>query len=668
MSHKDAQEIKDLRAKLVRYHYAYHVDDAPLVADAVYDQLYHKLKALEAKHPELIDDASPTQRVGDTPLKHFSNWRHTKPMLSLENVFDEAQLAAFFARLHKRMLPDTAYHIMCEPKLDGLALSLYYEQGRLVRGVTRGDGATGEDITSNVRTIASIPLQLHGDNLPELLEVRGEVVMPFRGFMALNQAQQAQGNKTFANPRNAAAGSLRQLDPRITVSRPLHFYAYAVGQISDEVVFPSHSKALLRLQDWGIQTTGLEQIVAHASGCKAYYEAMLSKREALDFAVDGVVYKVDELAVQHQVGESVRAPRWAIAHKFPAKQVPTRVRSIQCQVGRTGVITPVAHLEAVEVMGVVVQHASLHNFSELARKDVRVGDMVLVQRAGDVIPQVVSVVVPERATESSPFAIPRHCPSCGSELVQEEGLVALRCKLRWHCPEQLKQHMLHFIARNAFDIRGVGPALITACIAAGWLQHAGDLWSLNEEQLAGLEGMGLVSAKKAVTAIQARRTISLSRLIFALGIPCVGRVTADTLAHWGDLAALAAAESEDLCDLDDVGPIVAKAVVDYFAEPQHQALLAVLERELTLQKPDPSFNNLPDLPFSGRIFVLTGSLEGMSREQASGWIQARGGKVVGSISKKVTDVLAGDSAGSKLIKAKDLGIRIMSLAELMEQV
>jgi DNA ligase (NAD+) len=647
------QKLASLRTKVACYHHAYHVQDAPLVDDSVYDRLWHQLCSLEKAHPQYHDPSSPTQRVGDKPLAHFVAWRHQMPMLSLDNVFSSGQLGDFLKRLAKR-LSGEAYDLICEPKLDGLAVSVYYEHGRLVRGVTRGDGIVGEDITSNVRTIASIPLRLLGANVPDFLEVRGEVVIPLAAFARLNQAQVANQGRVFANPRNAAAGSLRQLDARVTASRPLSFYGYGLVSPALEQRIERQSQALEQLVAWGFLVSGLQKRVADQAGCLAYYQNLLAQRATLPCAIDGVVYKVDSFVLQRHLGQGSRAPRWAVAHKFPALQVPTRVRSIQCQVGRTGVITPVVVLDPVEVMGVLVAKASLHNFSELARKDVRVGDLVLIERAGDVIPQVVKVVLPERPSSAQCFKAPMHCPSCGSVLIQDEGFIALRCKQSWACPAQLKGHILHFISRDALAIKGIGPAFIDACVAQGWLHHAGDLWSLTQQQLIQLDGMGERSSAKAVSIIAASRSVSLARVIYGLGMPGVGKVTAKTLADFGDLRALSGATVEDLAALADVGPIVAQAIVAYFKQPQHQQLLVSLKQCLSIQVGQ----RLVSGSLLGRVFVLTGRLEGLSRQQVQVWLEAQGGQVVQSISTKVTDIIVGYDPGSKLARARQLGIAV----------
>ncbi len=561
-SHSAAARIEALRKQINHHNRLYYVYDAPEIPDAEFDRLMRELQALEAQHPELISDDSPTRRVGDAPLAGFEEVIHRMPMLSLDNAFSEAEMNDFERRIRDRLkhAPEQAIHYQAEPKLDGLAVSLRFEAGRLVQAATRGDGARGEDVTSNVRTIKAIPLTLEGDDWPQVLEVRGEVFMPRRGFETLNRRAREAGEKTFVNPRNAAAGSLRQLDPRLTAQRPLTFYAYGFGEVSAGSVADSQSACMARLREWGVPVSPLAQRVEGVAGCLNYFRTIQQQRDTLPYDIDGVVFKVDDLRLQADLGFVSRAPRWAIAYKFPAQEEMTRVEAIEFQVGRTGAVTPVARLQPVFVGGVTVSNATLHNMDEVRRKDVRPGDTVVVRRAGDVIPEVVSVVDPARADRGEPVMLPEHCPVCGSRILRPEGEAIARCSGGLFCAAQRKEAIKHFASRKAMDIEGLGDKLVEQLVDLEWVKTPADLYALSQQQLAGLERMGEKSAQNLIDALKKSKTTTLGRFLFALGIMGIGETMANTLAK--SLGSLEAIMNLRLADLVEIKPSQAAKFVE----------------------------------------------------------------------------------------------------------
>ncbi len=659
-----AQQIDQLRQQLNHHSYQYYVLDDPEIPDAEYDRLYRQLQQLESQYPDLITSDSPTQRVGDQPLQAFDQVKHEVPMLSLDNVFDEDELKAFYKRIRQRLNTDETIEFAAEPKLDGLAVSLLYENGILVRAGTRGDGFTGEDITQNIRTLHSVPLRLLGDDYPSRLEVRGEVFMPSAGFEALNQKARENDEKVFANPRNAAAGSLRQLDPRVTASRPLAMYCYAVGAMDDLSTFNTHSELLNRLQDWGLPLCKERTVVTDVTGCIDYFNQMAEQRASLPYEIDGIVYKVNRLDWQKTLGFVARAPRWAIAHKFPAQEEMTRINAVEFQVGRTGALTPVARLEPVFVGGVTVSNATLHNMDEVRRKDVRVGDQVIVRRAGDVIPEVVRVVPGSRHDGAKPIMLPTHCPVCGSDVTQEEDEAVARCSGGLYCRAQRKESIKHFASRKAMDIDGLGDKLVEQLVDEGLIEHVDDLYRLSIEQLVGLERMGEKSATNLVAALETSKSTSLHRFIYALGIREVGEATAQSLAqHFGTLESLMAADNEQLQTVTDVGPIVASHIERFFRQTHNLEVVNKL-CEAGIHWPNLEPKDESEQLLAGQIFVITGTLSQMSRDEAKQALQAAGAKVTGSVSKKTDYVVVGDSPGSKAAKAEQLGVKILNEDDL----
>ena len=655
-----------LRTEIERHNHAYYVLDAPTIPDAEYDQLFRELQALEAAHPELRTADSPTQRVGGKPLPEFGQVAHAVPMLSLNNAFSAEEAAAFDRRCREALALEQVDYA-CEPKFDGLAITLRYEKGVFVQGATRGDGFTGEEVTQNLRTVRNIPLRLAGTNLPEALEVRGEVLMLRADFDKLNERQRVAGEKLFANPRNAAAGSLRQLDPRIAAQRPLRFYAYGVaGAVSPTPTF--HSEMMDRLARWGFTVAAERAVVQGAAGLLGYYEKIGSIRRGLRYDIDGVVYKVNRIADQEKLGFVSRAPRFAIAHKFPAEEAMTLVDAIEVQVGRTGAITPVARLIPVFVGGVTVTNATLHNETEVRRKDVRSGDTVIVRRAGDVIPEVVSVVLEKRPILAPEFVMPKHCPVCGSAVEKPEDEAIARCTGGLFCPAQRKQALLHFASRRAMDIEGLGEKIVDQLVEAGLVKTPADIYRLSLRTLAGLERMAEKSAANLLAAIDKSRQTTLARFIYALGIRNVGEATAKDLArHFGSLEPVMAADSATLQTVRDIGPVVAGSIARFFAEPHNREVVGQL-RAAGITWADSAPVQAASAPLAGKTFVLTGTLPTLSREAAKEMIEASGGKVAGSVSKKTDYVVAGAEAGSKLIKAQELGLRILDEAQLMELV
>ena len=666
------QQIARLREQLNHHSVQYYVLDDPEIPDAEYDRLYRELQSLEQQFPDLITPDSPTQRVGDKPLESFAQVKHELPMLSLDNVFNQDELIDFNKRIQQRLERDDDIVYVAEPKLDGLAVSLLYENGLLVRAGTRGDGTTGEDITQNVRTIHAVPLKLSGENIPQLLEVRGEVFMPKAGFEKLNQRAREQGEKIFVNPRNAAAGSLRQLDPRITAQRPLSMYCYSVGRVDGEMPHDTHSEMLNQLQRWSLPVCEERQTVNGVQGCLDYYQQMAERRAQLPYEIDGIVYKVDSLRLQKELGFVARAPRWAIAHKFPAQEEVTRVNDISFQVGRTGALTPVARLEPVFVGGVTVSNATLHNMDEVKRKDVRVGDQVIIRRAGDVIPEVVKVVPGSRQLNAQLIELPAQCPVCGSDVEQLEGEAVARCSGGLFCAAQRKESIKHFASRKAMDIDGLGDKLVEQLVDAGLIEHVNDLYSLSAEQIASLDRMGEKSAKNLITALEKSKHTTLARFIYALGIREVGEATARALAdYFADLDAIRKADEDTLQQVEDVGPIVASHIVRFFKQPHNRDVIDALLNTSKNGKKGIHWDEVEVTPpqqqtLLGQTFVLTGTLNEMSRDEAKKALQARGAKVTGSVSKKTSYVVVGDSPGSKAAKAEQLGVEILDEAGLMK--
>jgi len=669
-----AERARELRAEIERHNHAYYVRDAPTIPDAEYDKLFRELQALEQQYPELLTADSPTGRVGAAPLKEFPPCVHGVPMLSLNNAFEPAEVEAFDQRVRDGLESIAAVDYAVEPKFDGLAISLTYEQGVLARGATRGDGTTGEEVTPNLRTLRGIPLRLAGSGWPALIEIRGEVMIFRQAFAELNTRQRARGEKEFANPRNAAAGSLRQLDSRITASRPLSFFAYGVGAGGNELPVGTHAELMDFLAGWGFTVAAERRVVVGAQGLLAYFAEIGEKRPGLPYDIDGVVYKVNRLAAQAQLGFVSRAPRFAIAHKFPAEEALTEVLGIDVQVGRTGAITPVARLKPLFVGGVTVTNATLHNEDEVRRKDVRVGDTVIVRRAGDVIPEVVAIVPERRPTRDlfggeplhPPFEMPKICPECGSTVTRGVDEAVARCSGGLYCPAQRKQALLHFAARRALDIEGLGDKLVDQLVDAGLVHSPADLYGLTVETLSGLERMGEKSAQNLVAAIENSKQTTLARFIFGLGIRNVGEATARDLArHFGKLDALLAADADSLQRVPDVGPVVAASIVAFLAEAHNREIIERL-RGAGVTWPEGEPRDSGPRTLAGKTLVLTGTLPTLTRDEAKALIEAAGGKVAGSVSKKTDFVVAGEEAGSKLEKALELGVAVIDEAELMK--
>ncbi len=657
--------ILELKKMLNDYSYHYYVLDQPKVPDAEYDRLFRELQNLESQYPELITSDSPTQRVGAAPATAFKQVHHATPMLSLDNAFTEEDVLNFNRRIYERLeLADTEkVEYVCEPKIDGTAVNLVYEDGRLTQAATRGDGVIGEDILQNVRTISSVPLVLHGGKYPKLLEVRGEVYMSHESFNKLNASASKSGGKTFVNPRNAAAGSLRQLDPKITASRDLDIFCYGIGKLQDGEFPKSHREVLTKVKSWGLKVNAEIKVVKGIEGCFDYYKAIGAKRSELPYEIDGVVYKINEFAQQDILGFVARAPRFALAHKFPAEEELTEVTNIDFQVGRTGILTPVARLKPVFVGGATVSNATLHNMDEVLRKDVRIGDTVIVRRAGDVIPEVVSVVLARRTKHTKAVVVPKNCPVCGSKVVKSEGEVAIRCPNYLGCLAQLKESIRHFASRGALNIKGLGDELIDKLVDVGIIKNVADLYSLSQEKILTLERQGEKSAQNILQAIDKSKRTTLAKFIFALGIREVGEVTAQNLAmHFGDLTKLMQANAGDLEAITDIGPRVASEVVTFFHEKHNRVLIQkLLAAGINWPKQIPS----TDKRLNGKTFVLTGTLIAMSRDEAKERLQALGAKVTDSVSKNTTYVVTGDSPGSKLDKAKKLGVEIIDERQLL---
>ncbi|WP_129779194.1 NAD-dependent DNA ligase LigA [Peristeroidobacter soli] len=663
-----AARAVDLRRQLEQHNYRYYVLDDPEVSDAEYDRLLNELQQIEADNPDLITADSPTQRVGATPVSELQEAVHTTPMLSLDNAFTDEDLINFDRRVRERLETDKVIEYVAEPKLDGLAMSFRYENGKLVRAATRGDGMKGEDVTHNVRTIKAVPTQLRG-KAPDVIDVRGEVFMTLAGFKAMNQRALEKGEKVFVNPRNAAAGTMRQLDPRLAASRPLDVFFYAVGEHGNWKLPATHFEVLEQLREWNLKVSPLAKVVQGAEGCLEYYKDIGEKRSSLKYEIDGVVYKVNRFAQQRELGFVSRAPRWAIAHKFPAHEENTIVRDVEFQVGRTGALTPVARLEPIFVGGVTVSNATLHNMDEVERKDVRIGDTVVIRRAGDVIPEVVKVVLDRRPDNAKKVVLPKKCPICGSAVEREEGEAVARCTGSLSCAAQLKGALLHFAGRRAMDVDGLGEKIVDQLIEgeSPLVKSPADLYQLTVEQFADLERLGEKSAKNLVDALEKSKKTTLSRFLYALGIRDVGESTATALAnHFGSIEALQEANEAAIQEVPDVGPVVAAHVYTFFQQPHNREVVEAL-RERGVHWPAQKARAAPaEGPLTGKTFVLTGTLDSMSRDDAGDRIVALGGKVTGSVSKKTSYVVAGAEAGSKLTKAQELGVEILDEAAFLK--
>ncbi|MBY0377760.1 MAG: NAD-dependent DNA ligase LigA [Gammaproteobacteria bacterium] len=658
------QKIESLRQQLAEYNYQYHVLDAPTVPDSVYDTLFQQLLELEKDYPQYADPNSPTQRIGGEPLKSLNSIHHHSPMLSIDNVFDSTALFAFSKRIQERLqLNEIVY--CCEPKLDGLAVSLQYDEGKLVSAGTRGDGMTGEDITQNVRTIGEIPLVLRGENPPSRLEIRGEVYMSKVVFNRLNTLARQKGDKTFANPRNAAAGSLRQLDPRITRERQLSFFPYAIAFMSGaKPLSGSHYEHLTALRNWGFKVNVDMERVSGIQACQNYYEQLLARRTSLAYDCDGIVIKVDDRALQSELGMATRAPRWAVAYKFPAEEVLTRLLDVEWQVGRTGTLTPVARLEPVLVGGATVSNATLHNFDEILRKDIHLGDTVIVRRAGDVIPEVVGSVLADRGSHTRAVSLPTHCPVCGSAVYKVADEAAIRCMAGLYCQAQRREALLHYASRKAMDIEGLGDKLVDQLVLQDKIHSPADIYRLDLNTLANLDRMGIKSAENLLQAIIRSKETTFAKFLYALGIREVGEATAKTLAqHFGTLEALYAADNEALEALNDIGPVVAAHVQAFFSQAHNKDVIALI-LAAGVHWPQAKIEAVQAL--KGQTFVITGTLNSLSREEAKARLEALGAKVSGSVSKKTQALIVGDAPGSKLDKARELQIPVLNEKDLLQ--
>jgi DNA ligase (NAD+) len=680
-------ELAELRRQINYHNTRYHQLDAPEIPDQEYDRLFQRLLDIEAAHPELCTADSPSQRVGSAPLGGFTQVVHALPMLSLDKVFSNDDLQRFEERVLKRLNTATTPEYSCEPKIDGVAVSLLYREGVLERAATRGDGTTGEDITRNVRTVKAVPLRLQGEGYPAVLEVRGEIFMTKSGFAAMNAEAVVKGERTFVNPRNASAGTLRQLDSRLTAQRPLTMFCYSAGIVEGGALPDTLAAIFDSFANWGLPVNPLRQVVVGIAACASYCDKVQAQRPGLDYEIDGVVIKLNSLALQQELGMNARTPRWAMAFKFPAEEVATVLEDVEFQVGRTGTLTPVARLRPVFVGGVTVSNATLHNMDEVRRLGIRIGDRVIVRRAGDVIPKIVQVIPPQAVEETAladamdtasaeasalqgatvlrEIVAPTRCPVCNSPIVQEEGGVLLRCSGTLICRAQLIQAMLHFASRGAIDIEGLGSKLVEQLVEAGLVKSLADLYQLDVDTLANLERMGVKSAQNLKASIDKSKDVSLARFLFALGIRDVGEATALNLArHFGSLSAVMKADEETLKTVEDVGPVVAGRIVSFFAQPLNRELIQKLLM-LGLAPQELEVIPLEKLPLSGQVWVVTGSLESMDRNQAKAALQALGAKVAGSVSAKTTCVVAGPGAGSKLATAEELGIKVINEQEFL---
>lgn len=663
---KAAKQAAELREDITQHNYRYHVLDSPEISDAAFDRLLFELRALEAQYPELVTSDSPTQRVGATPVGELQPVKHATPMLSLDNAFTDEDVINFDRRVRERLENVETVEYAAEPKLDGLAISFRYEHGKLVQAATRGDGSRGEDVTHNVRTIKAVPIQLRGD-APELLEVRGEVFMTIAGFKAMNEQALARGERTFVNPRNTAAGSIRQLDPRQTANKPLDVFFYSVGEVRGWKLPSRHSEALEQLRQWGLKVSPLMTVVEGAAGCLEFYRDIGARRAKLPYEIDGVVYKVNKLAQQRELGFVARAPRWATAHKFPAHEENTIVRDVEFQVGRTGALTPVARLEPVFVGGVTVSNATLHNMDEVQRKDVRIGDTVVLRRAGDVIPEIVKVILERRPDDARVIELPAQCPVCQSDVEKVADEAVARCTGGLFCPAQRKEALRHFASRRALDIEGLGTKLIDQLVDADLVHNPADLYRLSLEQLMQLERMGEKSAAKLLESLRGSKATTLSRFLYGLGIRDVGESTAAALAaYFGQLDRLESATQDEVQLVPDVGPVVAAHIHHFFAQAHNREVIAALRAQGVHWPAQARRAAAAEGALNGKTFVITGTLDSMSRDDAGDRITAAGGKVTGSVSKKTSYVVVGAEPGSKAQKAQELGIEILDEAGLLQ--
>lgn len=667
MSQDILKKIDALRERIRLYDYHYYVLDEPLVPDAEYDRCFKELQRLEAEYPEYITVDSPTQRVGGSPSGAFEPVAHKQPMLSLTNVFSIEELQAFIKRVADKLNCDEETLVFtCEPKLDGLAVNLTYESGVLVHAATRGDGVIGENITNNIKTIPAVPLKLLTDEPPDLIEIRGEVYMPKEGFEAYNAKARARGEKTFANPRNAAAGSLRQLNPTITAARPLAIYYYGIGACENFKLPDSHYAQLKLLQHLGFRVSAETKTAIGIKGCLAFYEVLQKRRAILPYEIDGVVYKIDSITLQQQLGYVARAPRFACAHKFPASEEMTVIKAVDFQVGRTGALTPVARLQPVSVAGVTVSNATLHNMDEINRKDIRIGDTVVVRRAGDVIPEVVSVVLEKRPQDTQTIHLPAHCPVCGADVIREEGEAVARCTGGLFCSAQLKRMLWHFASRRAMSIDGLGSVIIDQLVEQGLVENVADLYKQDLDKIANLPRMGHKSAENLLAAIEQSKKTTFPRFLYALGIREIGEVSARVLAsEFPDIESLKAASAEELMALKDIGPVGAYHIVHFFAQPHNCEVIDKLLAYGVHWTKEERKQFDEKHPFHGKIMVLTGTLASMGREDAKARLLAVGAKVTGSVSAKTDFVVAGSEAGSKLDKANELGVRVLNEEEFL---